>query len=278
MEIRQARGWRQQNRLLKEVRQRASGDGYATRKACFARERARVIALAHGSGHDARPVSELAPILVAFARPEESRAFCRRVADFRRDNGVLFATGQIGLTEVGVMHIGIGPQAAERSLRAVFQERAWRLVVVAGFAGALAPKLSLGDIVMEELPSQAPCRIISTDLPVETAAAKRALHAQTGAQAVDMETQAVARVCAERSVPLLAVRVISDAAETDLPVPFSEWFHLEKQRARPIRLLAYLARHPGRIPPFARFVRAIPKISEALALAVEGSIVGMEHI
>ena len=223
-------------------------------------------------------MSELAPVLVAFARPEESRAFCRQLAGFRRGSGVVFARGKIGHAEVGVIHTGIGPEAAERSLRAVFDGDAWRLVVVAGFAGALAPKLSLGDIVMEEVPSQAPRRIISTALPVETAAAKRALHAKTGAQAVDMETDAVARVCAEWSVPALAVRVISDAAETDLPVPFSEWFHLEKQRARPVRLLGYLARHPGRVPAFARFVRVIPKLSEALALAVEGSIVGMEHI
>ena len=224
------------------------------------------------------PVSDLAPVLVAFARPEESRAFRRRFEGFRRGSGVVFARGKIGHTEVGVVHIGIGPAAAERTFRAVFEEGAWRLAVVAGFAGALSPKLSLGDIVLEEISSHSSRRIISADLPVETTAAKRALHAQTGAQAVDMETDAVARVCAEKSVPVLAVRVISDAAETDLPVPFSEWFHLEKQRPRPVRLLAYLARNPGRIPAFARFVRTIPKLSDALALAVEGSIVGMEHI
>jgi hypothetical protein len=56
---------------------------------------------------------------------------------------------------------------------------------------------------------------------------------------------------------MLSVRAISDRAEQDLPVPAAIWFDAAKQRPRPVRLLLYLATHPGRIGPFARFVRGI---------------------
>lgn len=223
---------------------------------------------------------EDAPILITFARPEESRVFCRRVADFQ-PNGrgePVVGRGKVGTTPVAVAHTGIGPVAAELAIRKLFETHPWRLVIAAGFAGALDPALKLGDTVMEELPTQARRRIVSAEQPVETVAAKRDLFGRTGALAVDMETDTIARLCSARPIPLLVVRAISDAADSDLPVPFPVWFNLEKQRPRPIGLLLYLARNPGRIPAFYRFVRSIRRVSEALALAVEGSVMGMEHI
>jgi adenosylhomocysteine nucleosidase len=52
---------------------------------------------------------------------------------------------------------------------------------------------------------------------VRTAAEKAALHQRFEADAVDMETSAVAEVCALRQVRMLSVRVISDSASDDLP-------------------------------------------------------------
>jgi hypothetical protein len=40
-------------------------------------------------------------------------------------------------------------------------------------------------------------------------------------------------------------------------------------------LIAWLLRNPSRIGPFARFVRRLPRISESLALAIEGTIRAM---
>ena len=50
-----------------------------------------------------------------------------------------------------------------------------------------------------------------------TAADKRALHAATGAIAVDMESHIAARVAARHGLPFAILRVISDDTAHDLP-------------------------------------------------------------
>jgi nucleoside phosphorylase len=52
---------------------------------------------------------------------------------------------------------------------------------------------------------------------IATAADKRALHAVTGAIAADMESHIAARVAARHKLPFVIIRVISDAADRDLP-------------------------------------------------------------
>jgi hypothetical protein len=121
----------------------------------------------------------------------------------------------------------------------------------------------------QALPGELPHRFFGTlvtrEEAVETTAAKSALALETGALAVDMETAAVAEACRNAVVPLLAVRSISDAAGTALPVPFAHWFDLERQRPRPWALVKYLAAHPNQIVPFAQFVRGLAPARQALA-------------
>jgi adenosylhomocysteine nucleosidase len=52
---------------------------------------------------------------------------------------------------------------------------------------------------------------------IATVAEKRALHAATGAIAADMESHIAARVAARHNLPFAIIRVISDAADRDLP-------------------------------------------------------------
>lgn len=56
-----------------------------------------------------------------------------------------------------------------------------------------------------------------SDLPVADLAAKRALHASTGAIAVDMESHIAARAAQRHGLPFAAARVISDGADRALP-------------------------------------------------------------
>lgn len=59
--------------------------------------------------------------------------------------------------------------------------------------------------------------LLASDTIVGDADQKRALFRATGAQVVDMESGAVARVAASHGLPFAAVRAICDPAERDLP-------------------------------------------------------------
>lgn len=50
---------------------------------------------------------------------------------------------------------------------------------------------------------------------------KAALHARTGAVAIDMESQIAGRIAAERELPYLILRVVSDRADQALPPAFA---------------------------------------------------------
>ena len=148
-----------------------------------------------------------------------------------------------------------------------------RAVISAGYAGGLAPRLRAGDLVLGENHSDARLAaearrwlkdeplhggsIVSRDRVAATAAAKSALAAEAGALAVDMETEWIAGVCAGAGVPMLSLRVISDAADQDFPVPGHILFNAARQRPRYLALPAWLLSHPGRIAPFAAFVRGL---------------------
>ncbi len=218
----------------------------------------------------------LPEILVTFARPEESRAFVKRLRGVAaiRWGGRAGIAGALGETRVAVMHTGIGPQAAGAFADTILAEKRPWLWVSAGFAGALDPRLGSGDVLIEELPDPTnPRRLISRPTPAETVAEKSALLAATGARAVDMETETIAA----QGVPVLSVRAISDTAEEPLPVPFAVWFDMQRQRPRPAALIAFLMRHPRAISPFGRFVLRLPKVAAALAGGIEGAVTSLRN-
>ena len=215
-------------------------------------------------------------IAVTFARPEESRAFRRSLANYRRlpSDEVAGFVGLLGENIVRGVHTGIGVEAAAKAAGALLTEEGIRVVIGAGFAGGLAPGLRCGDLIMQrDAPAGEGARqIVSRPLPVETVEAKAALFRETGAQAVDMETETLATACHAKGVEFFAVRAISDTAGEPLPVPFRVWFNIERQRPRVLRLLAWLALHPAKIAPFARFVRGLAAVSEKLAVGIEKEI------
>ena len=97
---------------------------------------------------------------------------------------------------------------------------------------------------------------------------KAALARETGAQAVDMETSAIARVCAAHGIPMLSLRAISDTAAAEIPVPLHISYDLTMQRPRIAVLLAFLARNPSRILPFTRFVQGLAPARRAMTSAI----------
>jgi hopanoid-associated phosphorylase len=108
-------------------------------------------------------------------------------------------------------------------------------IISIGLAGALAAELSPGDWVigsqvgaietdadwtsrlLSRLPAARVGPIAGSEVMVVDADAKAALHAATGALAVDMESHVVARVAARHGLPFAVARTISDGAGRALP-------------------------------------------------------------
>jgi adenosylhomocysteine nucleosidase len=108
-----------------------------------------------------------------------------------------------------------------------------------GVAGGLAPDLKPGTCVigsaildagqkrptdarwaqrlMRIIPDSVYGPIVGVREPIAHASDKRALHQETGALAVDMESHVVARAAARHRVPIAAIRVVVDPAQRTIP-------------------------------------------------------------
>ncbi len=185
-------------------------------------------------------------ILVCFALKEEAAPFHKMAA---------------GRPGVFTLIVGMGRQNAEKSVRNFFASGSPELVLTCGFAGGLNPDLKTGDVVFElagpaadnqELTASLsaagarPAKFFCADLIATTAAEKNVLRAKTGADAVEMESGAIHAVCAERGIPCATVRVISDAANEDLPLDFNALSKAD-QSLDFGKLFLAIAKSPGKI-------------------------------
>ena len=186
---------------------------------------------------------------------------------------------EIASQRVLLSHTGIGTAAAEKSVRALFAAHRPRWLLSTGYAGALDPALAHAELFLATNftsptlldRSQARRGALTTQaIAAETPVQKAALARETGAQAVDMETSAIALVCAEHSVPMLSLRAISDTAGAEIPVPLHVTYDLVRQRPRILGLLIFLSGNPSRIRPFTRFVRGLAPARAAMTEGILG--------
>src|SRR5262249_12183700 len=90
----------------------------------------------------------------------------------------------------------------------------------------------------------------------------------SGAAAVDMETEFIARACAEHGIPLLSLRVITDTPHEPFPAPPKVLFDIEQQRTHLLKLVRFLLAHPNKIPGLVEFARRIARARKTLATAL----------
>ena len=109
---------------------------------------------------------------------------------------------------------------------------------------------------------------------VTSAAAKRALFAQTGAVAVDLESGAVARVAARHGLPFAVLRAVCDPAEMTLPRLALAALDADG-RIRPGRVAWALLRAPGDLPRLLHLARAAALARAALRARVGAIVAGV---
>ncbi len=144
-------------------------------------------------------------------------------------------------------------------------------VLVLGLCGALDPSLAVGDAVVytrivegpvaaavdAQLSSACadalgrPLVVAATvDRVVGDVAGKVAIRASTGAAVIDMEAASLAAALTGRGARVVMVRVVSDAAQTELPD--LRGVYAPDGALRPLRLTAALLRWPRRGASFVR--------------------------
>jgi len=222
--------------------------------------------------------------LICFALKEEAAPF-RKIA--------------AGKSSFIILLTGIGRQNAEKCVREFLaggasvpasrsqdQARLARtlappdLVLTCGFAGGLNPDLKLGDVIFEignrksEIGNQLiaagakPAKFFCANRVATTIAEKKKLRAESGADAVEMESAAIHAVCDERGIPCVTVRVISDTASEDLPLDFNAL-------AKPDKNLDYgklawaIAKSPGKIGALIELQKKTSFAAEQLAAVLD---------
>lgn len=161
-------------------------------------------------------------------------------------------------TGVEVLITGMGRKNAEESIQRRLAASVPALVLTCGFAGGLNPNLPGRAVVFsaEEGTDLIPALTALGAIPVRfhcasrvaiTAAEKQQLWQTTGADAVEMESEVIREICRRRQIPSATIRVISDAAQEDLPLDFNALMTPSHQISF-AKLAWQLAKSPAKIP------------------------------
>jgi adenosylhomocysteine nucleosidase len=228
-------------------------------------------------------------------RNENSRAL---VCFALREEAAPFRKAAAGKPDISVLVTGIGRRNAEKSVRQFLASTSPKLALTCGFAGGLNPELKLGDVAFEIFSRSSRCESAQTESgegsepthvgcyeqliaagakPVKffcadriavTVAEKQKLRAETGADAVEMESAAIHAVCRERGISCATIRVISDTAGEDLPLDFN-------QLSKPDQSLDYgrlawaIAKAPWKIGALLELQKKTRFAAEQLAAVLE---------
>lgn len=175
---------------------------------------------------------------------------------------------------------GIGGDRAIAAADSIIAEYQPHTIVHLGLAGGLNPALPAGAVVrIGKIVSDpataavslhdphAHATLLTVTQPVTSVADKTRLHQTTGADAVDMETWALARHLADRPVRLIALRAICDAAAQALPPDINQTLHPDGSPNIP-GLCRLLSRRPGSIIGLCKLQRHAKRAANNLAATV----------
>jgi nucleoside phosphorylase len=228
-------------------------------------------------------------VLVTFAVEAEFVPWQKlRKLDQVTINGITGYQAEIGRAVVDLVVTGMG---AENTLRVVQEAMAspYSFCIAAGFAGGLRPGYKVGEILVARAvqqcgdPRTIECAsnlvteaiqdgakpvslFLATDHVVSTAEEKSKLA--PFAEAVDMESFSVLAVARAHPLPAVAIRVVSDLYDRDMPANIGATVD-EKGNVRVGGVMKYVATHPLALPALIRLGRESRTAAEALAHFLE---------
>lgn len=162
-----------------------------------------------------------------------------------------FWAGTLSGREVVLVRSGMGKTRASEALRQVCERFVPSLILSMGYAGAVAPQLKIGDLIVADKILELAGDRVGTDwtakqeirevpfkpFPIEKRLEgeyvrgglltvdeviykpenKKSLGKHYPVLAVEMETSALARMAQEKKIPFLSLRSISDTVDCELP-------------------------------------------------------------
>jgi adenosylhomocysteine nucleosidase len=236
-------------------------------------------------------------VLITFALANEFAPW-RKLRGFQRvsvDSWDQTYAAEVGDCDVRVVVTGAGRFATQRSLSRAF-DHSPELCIASGLCGGLKPAYAPGDVLAARAVADvAGTRLIQSDLElvtragatgakvvdkflvsdrvVATAETKRALGAS--GDAVDMESLYVLAAAWQRGVRTIAIRAVSDAADSDLPLDFDRVFSARGEVSVP-KVVGQLMRRPGRLPGLLRLANESERAASALAHFLDAYLLQIE--
>jgi nucleoside phosphorylase len=221
-------------------------------------------------------------VLIAYAVDPEFTPWRKLLRLEKISAGLPVQRARIGSATADFLVTGMGPEYATRAMQSV-RRISYDACICAGFAGALRPEYHVGDIFVPARIEEAEKRsvvicdpilfesakppkpaqtLLSSATIIASSAEKETLSAVAGA--VDMESFTVISAAQKLGIPALAVRVISDTRDQDMPVDFSKSLD-ERGQVSIGSVLKLLAGQPGKLAALMRLGRQSKLAAEALA-------------
>lgn len=226
-------------------------------------------------------------IAIAFALPAESSDFVRLLTKpiiYARE-GVESIRGHIHDRSVAVFHTGVGEKSCRAHIENFLRQQQLKYLISAGFAGALDQELQIGNLLLSENFSSPELlgsphldfaeaglflgKLATVPGIIDSKSERERWAAETGALAVDMETEFIAAACATHQVPMLSLRAMSDTPSEPFPAPPNVLFDLEKQKTNFGRLALYLVTHPGALIRLNAFRQRVALARRSLTSALD---------
>lgn len=240
-------------------------------------------------------MSALPVVALVAALKEELLPICRRLQDSQTQH---HRTGKVILGSLSGHRIvakvtGEGEVLARIGISNLLAEIPVKAVVVLGVAGALSPDLGIGEIVaateISDASGEAPkpdrdllelaCQasgvvrgsvISHREIAVDPMSKKRLWQegGRRAAQLVDLESSSYARCAAERGIPYLVLRAVSDGHDEALPMDLNRYRKHDGSLDRR-RIVRFAILHPSVVPELLHLRERVQDCAVRLADVVE---------